>query len=199
MPHRSQGVGTALVDGDAGPRPRHVPDVLIGAVVAEVPQAMARLPIEAVDPFRRAWLGLPVGDIDAAVGHGRPAVSAADAGPPANGKLGGRELFDNAGFPPHAIAGRATPLRPIVAHQGTTAHGQADGHAERENNATCFIHAAGKPATGKRQGEKPRKPFPCEGGVSLARMLLIVVARMGRSRGRSFRGRYGPPVQLVAS
>ena len=54
MSHGSQGISTAIVDGDAGPRPRHVPDVLVGAVVGEVPQVVAGLPIEAVDPFHRS-------------------------------------------------------------------------------------------------------------------------------------------------
>ena len=111
--------------------PRRVPDIFVGAVVGEAPQAAARLPIEAVDPFRLTWLGLPVGDVDAAFGHGRAAIAAADADTPADGKLRAGELVDNAGFLPHAIASWATPLGPIVAHELTTARRQTDHHAEQ--------------------------------------------------------------------
>ena len=129
----------------AGPRPRHVADVLVGAVVGEGPQAAARFPIEAMDPFRRLRLGLQIGDVHAAFGHGRAAVAAADGGAPADGKLGGGELFDNAGFLPHAVASRTAPLRPIVAHELTTACRQTDHHAEQQNYAIQFVHTSGIP------------------------------------------------------
>ena len=124
----------------AGPRPRRVSDVLVIAVVAEVPQAVARLPIEAQDPFRLTWIGLPVGDVHAAFGHGRAAVAAADGGPPADRNLGGGELLHDAGFLPHAIASWTAPLGPIVAHELTAARRQTDHHAEQQNNAICFVH-----------------------------------------------------------
>ena len=131
MPHGPQGIGTAIVDGDAGPRPSRVPYIFVGAVVGEAPQAVARLPIKAVDPFRLTWIGLPVGDVYAAFGHGRAAIAAADADTPADRKLRAGELVHNAGFPPHAVASWATPLGPIVAHELTTARRQADYHAEQ--------------------------------------------------------------------
>ena len=53
----------------AGPRPRHVADVPVSAVVAEVPQAAARFPIEAVNPFRR------VGSVCRSVTYTRPSAT----------------------------------------------------------------------------------------------------------------------------
>ena len=80
-----------------------VPDtfIFVGTVIAEAPQVVTRFPIEAMDSFRWAWVGLQITDVHAAFGHVRSTVSAADGSSPANGYLGGGELLDNAGFLPY--------------------------------------------------------------------------------------------------
>jgi hypothetical protein len=104
---------------------------------------VARLPIKTVDAFRLTWLDLPVSDVYAAFGHGWATIAAADSDTPTQRKLRAGELVDNAGFSPHIIASWATPLRPIVAHELTTARRQTDYHAEQQNNLMCLVHASG--------------------------------------------------------
>ena len=126
MPHRPQGIGAAIVDGDGSPRPRGIADTFEVAVVAEVPQPLPGFPIETEHAFRRVGLRLEVRNIDAAGGHGRAAEPAANLGTPANGDLRAGELLDNAGFFPHVVASRAAPLGPIVGQELAAAYRQTD-------------------------------------------------------------------------
>src|SRR5262249_47277173 len=97
-----------------GARASRVRDAFVGAVVLVFPNRLAVSGAKAENPLDLGGLGLSIGHVDAAVGHRRAAVTGADFSAPLDIQLRLVEFLPHAGFAPHAIAIRATPLRPIV-------------------------------------------------------------------------------------
>src|SRR5262245_5632826 len=110
----AEGVGFALVNRDRGARAGGIADATVWAVIFVGPKAAAGFFIEAVDSLALGRLGDAIGEIHAAIGHGRPTVAGADFDAPFGGQFAGSEFLNDSRFAPDTVTVGSAPLRPII-------------------------------------------------------------------------------------
>jgi len=111
--HSAERVSAVVVDGDRSTWAVTVVKSFVYAFISIRPDFVAGHCIEAVDSLELSWDSQAVGNIDAAVGDGRPAIAARYFSAPADWQLPAVKFLHNTFFLPETISIRASPLGPI--------------------------------------------------------------------------------------